>query len=152
YHPLYQVEKEEAGEKFDPKESDGFTSKNIFYYVYAILYSNNYRTKYAEFLKIDFPHIPFTRKCKLFKTLGEIGEKLADLHLLKSKDLDKTISKFPKDGTNKVEKPKYENEKVWINKEQYFDGIKEDVWQYQIGGYQVCEKWLKDRKDRTLST
>jgi len=72
--------------------------------------------------------------------------------LLKSNELDKTISKFPKDGNNKVEKPKYENEKVWINKEQYFDGIKEDVWQYQIGGYQVCEKWLKDRKDRTLST
>jgi hypothetical protein len=55
------------------------------------------------------------------------------------------------DGNNKVEKPKYENEKVWINKEQYFDGIKEEVWQYQIGGYQVCEKWLKDRKERTLT-
>lgn len=126
--------------------------EEIFYYIYAILYGNTYRKKYEEFLKIDFPRIPFTKDYKLFIQLGKLGKQLADLHLLKSNELDKTISKFPKDGNNKVEKPKYENEKVWINKEQYFDGIKEDVWQYQIGGYQVCEKWLKDRKDRTLST
>lgn len=128
------------------------TPEEIFYYIYAVLYSNIYRTKYAEFLKIDFPRVPFTKDYKLFIQLGKLGKQLADLHLLKSKELDKTISKFPIDGNNKVEKPKYDDEKVWINKEQYFDGIKEEVWQYQIGGYQVCEKWLKDRKDRTLST
>lgn len=127
------------------------TPEEIFYYIYAVLYSNIYRTKYAEFLKIDFPRVPFTKDYKLFIQLGKLGKQLADLHLLKSKELDKTISKFPIDGNNKVEKPKYENEKVWINKEQYFDGIKEEVWQYQIGGYQVCEKWLKDRKERTLT-
>lgn len=128
------------------------TPEEIFYYIYAVLYSNIYRTKYAEFLKIDFPRVPFTKDYKLFIQLGKLGKQLADLHLLKSKELDKTISKFPIDGNNKVEKLKYENDKVWINKEQYFDGIKEEVWQYQIGGYQVCEKWLKDRKGRTLST
>ncbi len=127
------------------------TPEEIFYYIYAVLYSNIYRTKYAEFLKIDFPRVPFTKDYKLFIQLGKLGKQLADLHLLKSKELDKTISKFPIDGNNKVEKPKYENDKVWINKEQYFDGIKEEVWQYQIGGYQVCEKWLKDRKGRTLT-
>ena len=127
------------------------TPEEIFYYIYAVLYSNIYRTKYAEFLKIDFPRVPFTKNNKLFIQLGKLGHQLADLHLLKSKELDKTISKFPVDGSSKVEKPKYENEKVWINKEQYFDGIKAEVWQYQIGGYQVCEKWLKDRKNRTLT-
>lgn len=127
------------------------TPEEIFYYIYAILHSNIYRTKYAEFLNIDFPRVPFTKEYKLFIQLGKLGKQLADLHLLKSKDLEKTISKFPIDGNKKVEKPKYENEKVWINKEQYFDGIKENVWQYQIGGYQVCEKWLKDRKERTLT-
>jgi hypothetical protein len=76
--------------------------------------------------------------------------------LLKSKELEKTISQFPIDGSNKVKKPRFDsaqrdNGKVWINKEQYFDGIKESVWQYQIGGYQVCDKWLKDRKERTLT-
>ncbi len=152
YHPLYRVEKEEEGEKVDPKKLEGFASKNIFYYIYAILYSNSYRKKYAEFLKIDFPRIPFTKDYKLFKNLGTLGEQLADLHLLNSKDLDKTISDFPKDESNKVEKLKYENEKVWINSTQYFNGVKDEVWNYQIGGYQVCEKWLKDRKGRTLST
>jgi predicted helicase len=130
--------------------------EEIFYYIYAVLYSNTYRTKYAEFLKIDFPRIPFTKDYKLFIKLGKLGNQLADLHLLKSKELEKTIAKFPIDGNNKVEKPHFDstqrnNGKVWINKEQYFGGIKEEVWQYQIGGYQVCEKWLKDRKGRTLT-
>ena len=127
------------------------TPEEIFYYIYAVLYSNIYRTKYAEFLKIDFPRVPFTKDYKLFIQLGKLGNQLADLHLIKSKELDKTISKFPKAGSNKVEKPKYEKEKVWINTEQYFNGIKEEVWLYQIGGYQVCEKWLKDRKGRPLT-
>jgi len=150
YDPLYLVRKDEEGEKVDPKKLEGFASKNIFYYIYAVLYSNTYRTKYAEFLKIDFPRIPFTKNYKLFIQLGKLGKQLADLHLLKSKELDKSISQFPIEGSNKVEKPKYENEKVWINKEQYFDGIQEEIWQYQIGGYKVCDKWLKDRKGRTL--
>lgn len=137
------------------------TPEEIFYYIYALLYSNTYRTKYAQFLKIDFPRIPFTKNYKLFIQLGKLGKQLADLHLLKSKELEKTISQFPIAGSNKVEKPIFSVETlhatsqpigcVYINKEQYFDGIKEEVWKYQIGGYQVCEKWLKDRKERTLT-
>ena len=133
------------------------TPEEIFYYIYAVLYSNTYRTKYAEFLKIDFPRVPFTKDYKLFIQLGQLGKQLADLHLLKSKELDKTISKFPKVGSNKVEKPRFDSAQrdkgtVWINTEQYFDGVKEEVWQYQIGGYQVCNKWLKDRKGRPLTS
>jgi predicted helicase len=125
--------------------------EEIFYYVYAILYSKTYRKKYAEFLKMDFPRVPFTADYILFQTLGKLGKQVADLHLLKSIELDKSIGKFTISGSNKVEKLKYEDGKVWINKEQYFLGIKEEVWKYQIGGYQVCEKWLKDRKERTLT-
>jgi predicted helicase len=124
--------------------------EEIFYYIYAILFSNLYRTKYAEFLKIDFPRVPFTTDYKLFTTLGKLGKQLSELHLLKSKKLDNPISKFPILGTRKIERPKYEDEKVWINKTQYFNNVKEEVWQYQVGGYQVCEKWLKDRKGKTL--
>ncbi|MCF6270130.1 MAG: N-6 DNA methylase [Melioribacteraceae bacterium] len=126
------------------------TPEEIFYYIYAILYSNIYRKKYAEFLKIDFPRIPFTKNYELFLSLGELGQQLADLHLLESKALDKTNVKFPIGGSNKVEKPIYKEKKVWINENQYFNGITEEVWNYQIGGYQVCEKWLKDRKGRIL--
>jgi predicted helicase len=140
-------------ELFDKLKSDfkkEVTPEEIFYYIYAVLYSNTYRTKYAEFLKIDFPRVPFTKNYKLFIQLGKLGKQLADLHLLNSKELDKTIVVFSINGNNKVEKLKYEDGRVWINKDQYFDGVKEDVWQYQIGGYQVCEKWLKDRIGRTL--
>ena len=148
--------KPELFEEFKKNFKKEITLEEIFYYIYAVLYSNIYRTKYAEFLKIDFPRVPFTKDYKLFIQLGKLGKQLADLHLLKSDELEKTISKFPIEGNNKVEKPRFDsaqrdNGKVWINKEQYFDGVKEEVWQYQIGGYQVCDKWLKDRKDRTLT-
>lgn len=142
-------------------EVEEITPEQIFYYIYAVLYSNTYRTKYAEFLKIDFPRIPFTKDYKLFIKLGELGKELADLHLLKSKKLNKPIAKFDVDGSNEVEKVTYEKVgtthelslkgRVFINKEQYFEPVTEEVWNYHIGGYQVCHKWLKDRKGRTLT-
>ena len=141
----------ELFEELNKQFKKDISPEEIFYYIYAVLYSNIYRTKYAEFLRIDFPRVPFTKDYKLFIQLSKLGKYLADLHLLKSKDLDKTISKFPQSGDNRVEKPIFKDGKVWINTEQYFDGISEEVWEYQIGGYQVCEKWLKDRKGRTLT-
>ena len=127
------------------------TPEEVCYYIYAVLYSNVYRTKYAEFLRTDFPRIPFTKNHKLFKGMGEYGKKLVDLHLLKSKEIDPPIVKFEGKGENKVEKVTYKDSRVSINKDQYFEGIPEEVWKYQIGGYQVCDKWLKDRKGRILS-
>ena len=144
--------KQELFAELKTKYKKEVTPEEIFYYIYAVLYSNTYRTKYAEFLKIDFPRIPFTSNYKLFIQLGKLGKQLADLHLLKSHELSKPISKFSGKGDNKVtQRPKYENEKVYINATQYFTNVKEEVWNYQIGGYQVCDKWLKDRKDRELS-
>lgn len=125
--------------------------EEIFYYIYAVLYSNIYRTKYAEFLKIDFPRVPFTKDYKLFKKMGGYGEKLVELHLLKSSELDAPTAKFEGKGNDKVEKPRYGKGKLYINSSQYFEGITQKVWDYQIGGYQVCEKWLKDRKGRILT-
>jgi hypothetical protein len=127
------------------------TPEEIFYYFYAILYSNTYRTKYAEFLKIDFPRVPFTKDYKLFKKVGGYGERLVSLHLLKSPELDPPMARFRGSGDNRVDRPRYESNSVYINQGQYFEGISQEVWSYYIGGYQVCEKWLKDRKGRTLS-
>jgi predicted helicase len=127
------------------------TPEQIFYYIYAVLYSNTYRTKYAEFLKIDFPRIPFTNDYKLFIKLGEFGQRLADLHLLKSAELDKSITKLNGKGDFRIEKVRYENGNVFINKDQYFADIKPDVWEYHIGGYQICDRWLKERKSMLLS-
>jgi predicted helicase len=133
------------------------TPEQVFYYIYAVLYSNIYRTKYSEFLKIDFPRIPFTKDYRLFLDMTAQGELLVSLHLLKSQTLNNPVTKFQGTGSNKIEQIKYDplpgsgQPRVYINKEQYFEGVLEEVWAYQIGGYQVCDKWLKDRKERVLS-
>jgi predicted helicase len=129
--------------------------EDVFHYIYAVLYSNAYRTKYAEFLKSDFPRAPFTRDHKLFKKLGEYGRELAELHLLKAKTLNKPSVKFQGRGEHRVKKPTYDSKskKVHINEGQCFEGISSDVWDYHIGGYRVMEKWLKERAKagRTLA-
>jgi len=130
------------------------TPEAIFSYIYAVLHSNAYRTKYSEFLKTDFPRVPFTSSRKVFSELAKKGEELVSLHLLKSKRLAKPIAAFEGDGDNRVEKVIYDpkNCRVYTNPVQYFTGVNSDVWEYHIGGYQVAEKWLKDRKGRTLTS
>jgi predicted helicase len=129
------------------------SGEEIFCYIYAILHSHTYRKSYKEFLKIDFPRIPFTTEYNLFRKIGELGKKLVDLHLLKSKSLNKPIAKFQGKGDKIVKKTQYIEEKgrIYINKTQYFEGIEQGVWEYQIGGYQVLHKWLKDRKSNELT-
>ncbi|HRS02234.1 MAG TPA: DNA methyltransferase, partial [Bacteroidota bacterium] len=143
--------KREVFEELQANFQKEVSPEEIFYYIYAVLYSNTYREKYKEFLKIDFPRIPFTKDYERFITLGKLGERLANIHLLKSTELDFPIAKYPEAGSNRIEKVVYETSKVWINKQQYFSNVPQEVWQYHIGGYQVCDKWLKDRKGRTLS-
>jgi len=128
--------------------------EQIFHYIYALLYSNAYRKKYAEFLKTDFPRVPFTKDYKLFKELAEKGEELVELHLLKSKKLDKPTAKCEGSGNLRVEKVAYDQNdaRVHINLEKWFEGVPVEVWEYHIGGYQVAEKWLKDRKTKELSS
>jgi len=127
------------------------TPEEIFYYVYGTLYSNVYRSKYAEFLKIDFPRVPFTKDYKLFNRMGKYGSKLIDLHLMKPVELSNPIAKLQGSGDYQVKKPRYKGKRVYINDNQYFEGVEKEVWEYQIGGYQVLDKWLKDRKGRKLS-
>jgi len=129
------------------------TPEAIFYYIYGVLYTNGYRSKYAEFLKTDFPRLPFTKSYDLFLKIGEYGKKLVDLHLMKSVELDNPIAKFQGSGNCKVDKLSYKGDekRVYINKNQYFEGVEEGIWEYQIGGYQVAKKWLKDRKGIALS-
>ena len=129
------------------------TPEEIFYYIYAVLYSPSYRKRYEEFLKIDFPRIPLPEDYEQFKKLSELGKELVELHLLKHPSLNDTEIGFPVRGSNVVEKVRYdvENERVYFNKVQYFEGIPKEVWEYRIGAYQVMEKYLKDRKKRELS-
>jgi predicted helicase len=139
--------------KGDLKET--FGPEDVFNYTYAVFHSPTYRTRYAEFLKIDFPRLPLTSDVGLFKALCEKGAELVTWHLLTNPSLPNLYTQIKYDikGSNIVEKVSYDEKAgcVYINKTQYFEGITPDVWNFHIGGYQVCEKWLKDRKGRTLS-
>lgn len=127
--------------------------EEIFYYIYAVLYSNIYRQKYLEFLKIDFPRIPFTKDYKLFKELSKIGKQLVDIHLLKLEFFKDTSSRFEGDGNGLVKKVSYNSKekRIYINETQYFTNVEPEIWNYFIGGYQVLNKWLKDRKGKYLT-
>jgi len=129
-----------------------FGPEDIFHYAYAIFHSPTYRSRYAEFLKIDFPRLPLTSNKELFKSLAEKGAELVALHLMESPMLNNLITRYPVTGSNIVDKVSYDdnNQRVNINKTQYFEGVPPEVWNFHIGGYQVAHKWLKDRKGRTL--
>jgi predicted helicase len=132
-------------------QNSEFSPEDIFHYAYAVFHSPTYRKRYAEFLKIDFPRLPITSDKKLFRKLAEKGKALVELHLLKSSQVDDFVTTYPEAGDNKVEKITFEKGKVFINASQFFGKVPAEVWEFKVGGYQVCEKWLKDRKGRTLS-
>jgi predicted helicase len=126
-----------------------------FNYVYAVLYSPGYRARYAEQLRIDFPRLPKTKNMELFTQLAKLGGELISLHLLESEKLAKNNPRFICDTNSKpeVDKVTWSNNCVWIDKAKKtgFKEVKEETWNFHIGGYQVCEKWLKDRKGRKLT-
>ncbi len=141
-----------------------FGPEDVFHYAYAVFHSPTYRTRYAQFLKVDFPRLPLTSSPQLFRRLCALGKELVALHLMAN--LPKLQTRYPVAGDNTVEAVRYTEPsppappppagegslgRVWINTTQYFDKVPPEVWGYHIGGYQVCQKWLKDRKGRQLS-
>lgn len=146
-----------------PALSDAYgrsvTAEELFHYVYAVLYVPAYRSAYADFLRIDFPRIPLPAELSPFEAVATFGKRLVALHLLESPELDSPRVRFEGDGDNRTARKKSDGfaydpdtERVGINATQYFAPIPTVLWDYRIGGYQVLEKWLKDRKDRRLST
>jgi predicted helicase len=127
--------------------------EDIFHYAYAVFHCPGYRGRYAEFLKIDFPRLPLPGSLDLFRALAGVGGELTALHLMESPRLDQPITEFIGGRSPKVEKVSWSRDTVWVDKAQTigFQDVREEVWNFHIGGYQVCEKWLKDRKGRTLS-
>lgn len=147
---------------------------DIFHYIYAVLYAPAYRGRYLDFLKSDFPRVPLTSDPVLFRLLVGKGKELVALHLLKAPPSGSSLIGYPVAGSDVVDPgyPRYsapgqpapgsdtpvEQGRVYINSAkagagaaQYFDGVPPDVWEFEVGGYQVCEKWLKDRRGRTLT-
>jgi predicted helicase len=129
---------------------NSFAPIDILDYIYAVLHSPTYREKYKEFLKIDFPRVPYPKDKETFWKLVRLGGELRQIHLLESPAVEKYITKYPADGDNVVNKIKYQDGKVYINDTQHFEGVPEVAWNFYIGGYQPAQKWLKDRKGRKL--
>ena len=134
---------------------ESFGPEDAFHYIYAVLYSAEYRKRYADFLKSDFPRVPLTSNRSLFEALVGLGERLKSLHLMESEG--SKAPGFPKEGNNRVDKVSYAPPtdttpgRVFINGDQHFAGIAPETWAFTIGGYRPAEKWLKDRVRRTLS-
>ncbi|MFE3871455.1 type ISP restriction/modification enzyme [Flavobacterium sp. ZS1P70] len=144
-----------------PEFRETFAPIDILDYIYAVLHSPTYREKYKEFLKIDFPKIPYPKDTKIFWELVELGSQIREIHLLESATVEEFITEFNIDGDCVVNKPRFEISPnrvqnpvrvgmVWINETQYFDNVPEVAWNFYIGGYQPAQKWLKDRKERKL--
>ena len=136
-----QIE-QSLGEAVEPQE--------LFDYIYAVLHSPGYRERYKEFLKIDFPRIPYPNDWERFRDLVEKGKELRQLHLMENLPHQAGVS-FPVGGTLQVDCYRWQQNRVYINAEQYFEGVPESAWNFYIGGYQPAQKWLKDRKGMTLT-
>lgn len=136
--------------KIDECVGDKTTPEQVFDYIYGVLHMPSYRERYKEFLKIDFPRIPYPENAEEFNRIAAIGEKLRKLHLMQEIPQPLTVL-FNTPGDNIVTELRYENGKVFINKTQCFENVPELAWNFYIGGYQPAQKWLKDRKNRTLT-
>ena len=139
---------------------EGVSPEEVLAYIYAILYSPKYRERYYDFLKYDFPRIPLPQDIEHFRTLAALGQRLIDSHLLKDvspADVAPTGTRvsaghrFEGEGDGVVAQVRYSDGQIWINPSQYFTDVPLAVWEYEIGAYQVCEKWLKDRRGEVLS-
>lgn len=138
---IHQIEKN-IGEQIAPQE--------LFDYMYAVLHSPSYRERFKELLEIDFPRIPYPTDSEKYHCLSEKGAELRKLHLMEDRP-KKTNVTFPISGKPLVNSYRWENGRVYINNEQYFEGVPESAWNFYIGGYQPAQKWLKDRKNQELS-
>jgi hypothetical protein len=137
--------------------------EEVFNYIYAVLHSQGYRERYSEFLRVDFPRLPLAKNADLFVSLAGLGRELVALHLLESTTLKSVSTTYfgPMEPT--VGRVAWSNETVWLDAgprsgerpdtagTMGFHGVDEATWHHEIGAYRVCEKWLKDRKGRTLS-
>lgn len=136
----------------DARYEHHYAPEEILGYIYALLHAPTYRTRYAEFLRIDFPRVPFPESAQDFETLSDLGWELVQAHLLRENPRQ-GLAKYHGKGDHTVEAVRYSprDESVWINETQFFKHVPQAVWDLQIGAYQVLDKYLKSRKTRPLS-
>lgn len=138
-------------EKVKSKIGKDIEPIELFDYIYGVLNSPTYIKTYHEFLKIDFPRVPYPNDLNEFTRISEIGKRLRELHTMEHSSNWTVEVGYPITGSNVVEKVEYKNNRIYINETQYFDNISESTFNYYIGGYQPAQKWLKDRKSQKLA-
>ncbi len=152
--PFVRLASERIGLDWNQDErgakGSSFGTEDLLYYVYACLHSPEYRSRYHSELMTDFPRVPVTERADLFWRLVDIGDRLADLHLMRAFGTD--LPGFPRQGTCTVDRRKYVDGRLWINRHQYFDGVDPDVWEFEQCAWRPLEIWLRSRKGRTLSS
>lgn len=141
---------DEERQKFNNAIGRVIPPEELLAYIYAVLHSPSYRERYKEFLKVDFPRIPLPTSESEFVRLAQIGQQLIDLHMMRKTQSWKCDTTFPEPGSQQIDMLKWKDKQIWINKQQYFGNVPEEVWNFYIGGYQPAQKWLKDRKGQTL--
>jgi predicted helicase len=134
----------------DARYEHHYTPEEILGYIYAVLHAPTYRSRYAEFLRIDFPRVPIPDSAEDFETLSGLGWALVEAHLLRVLPRRK-LADYHGKGDNTVEAVLYAEQTISINKSQSFEPVPQAVWDFHIGGYQVLDKYLKPRKGRKLS-
>ena len=129
-----------------------YSSEEVLGYIYSVLFSPTYRTRYAEYLRIDFPRIPLPENAGDFENLSSLGWALVKAHLLEGV-LRRGLADYHGRGDHKIEGVRYSADEnaIHINKTQHFKPVPKAVWEFHIGGYQVLDKYLKSRKGRTLT-
>ena len=148
--------RENFSEKFrvslDSRYSHHYSAEEILGYIYAVLHAREYRTRYAEFLRVNFPRIPFPEHVGDFERLSDLGWTLVEAHLLRNLSR-RGLANYPTQGNHRIEAVRYspEQEAIHINKTQHFKPVPQAVWEFRVGGYQVLDKYLKSRKGRTLT-
>ena len=157
FKPLTTNERNgELGFDAEPEQPHFLAPEDIFDYIYGVLHSPSYRAKYKEFLKVDFPRIPYPKNQADFDHFRSFGNQLRELHLMHN--VPESPVTFPNAGSMQVDALRWEWNKddgysgtVYINETQCFEGVPAEAWNFYIGGYQPAQKWLKDRRSRTLS-
>lgn len=143
--------KREEWQKFNDAVGREVSPEELLHYIYGVLHSPSYRERYKEFLKIDFPRIPLPETSEEFNRKASYGSQLIELHLMRNANTWQLDAQYNISGSNTVEILRYDDGNVWINEEQYFGNVSATAWNAHIGGYQPAQKWLKDRRGRTLS-
>lgn len=135
-------------------DPSSMTPEDMFHYIYGVVHSPTFRLRYKELIKLDFPRIPLPRDSALYTKVGDIGRNLASLHLLEGPVLDQPQGTYFGDQRPEIGRVQWSASTVWLDGSRAagFRDIPASIWTFRLGGYQVCEKWLKDRKGRTLST